>query len=587
MLLSSILKHFSHKTVSKTKKYKWFQKPTNRFASIGLTVLIVILAVWFYSKPEPETKQVVILKPTLTENSKIVAMQQDLVISAVEDALRQAVINTKNMYLISQREVNAITKEYPDDLKKLQQAVGASDIISTELECDNSRCKVSFSRLVANPNNSEMLKVKAEKNWLAPIDKFNAVFSTSQTQFASLFPEQLEVNQSGLVQRPINEDDYRDYIALYSQIKGHGNYSAESLSQLESILTRSPYLYTAYALYRDTALDLYIDSKDKKYFEMLDQLLQNSPPEYRYSVFEAIDRFWLASDRGDMTTARLKISEAKQRGADDFTLLELEAFLSFISGNYKEAAEAYLRAFKLRPSSGLLYNTAFSYWSFGDLIKAETSLHKMLEIVPTNHIAQQLQAKIWLMQGKLELAISAYNKIVARTNNGGDITNLSLAYGLNKQYQKSLEFAKKAFKKDPNHPVNLLNLADIEMILGNKQKAIAYYQEVVSILVGKSEVKYLTYLAQAYAQLNNAALAIESLNKAQVLAPENGEVSYASAIVYSLLKENASAVHHVKLALKNNVGVVWFNLPWFDSLCIDLQFQQQMEKLGNSERCLN
>ena len=100
------------------------------------------------------------------------------------------------MYLISQREVNAITKEYPDDLNKLKQAVGASDIISTALECDNSRCKVSFSRLVANPNNSDRndrLTVKSEKNWLAPINKFNAIFSTSQMQFASLFPEKSEV----------------------------------------------------------------------------------------------------------------------------------------------------------------------------------------------------------------------------------------------------------------------------------------------------------------------------------------------------------------------------------------------------------
>jgi len=568
-----------------TNKAKWFQKPTNKFASLGLTLLIVILAVWFYSKPEPETKQVVILKPTLTDNSNIVAMQQDLVISAVEDALRQAVINTKNMYLISQREVNAITKEYPDDLKKLKQAVGASDIISTDLECDNSRCKVSFSRLVANPNNNEMLKVKAEKNWLAPIDEFNAVFSTSQTQFASLFPEHSEVNQSGLVQRPINEDDYRDYIALYNQIKGQGNYSAESLTQLEALLTRSPYLYAAYGLYRDTALDLYLDFQDKTYFNQLDLLLQNSPPEYRYSVFEAIDRFWLASDKGNMIAARSKIIEAKKRGADDLTILALEAFMYFNSGEYQKAAESYTDAFKLRPSSSLLYNIAFSYWRMGSLQDAEESLNKMLMIVPDNYPARQLQANIWLLQGRLQLAINAYEKIVSNLNNGTDLTNLSLAYGLNKQYAKSLEFAQKALILNPNHPVNLLNLADIEMILGHEKLAISHYQQVVSILLEESDVKYLTYLAQAYSQLNQENLAINVLNQAQVLAPEDGEVSYASAIVYSLLKENVSAVFYAKKAIENNVGTVWFNLPWFDSLCEEEEFQQLMKKHDNDVRC--
>jgi serine/threonine-protein kinase len=573
-----------------TRKPKWFQKPTNKFASLGLTLLIVILAVWFYSKPEPETKQVVILKPTLTESSKIVAMQKDLVISAVEDALRQAVINTKNMYLISQREVNAISKEYPNDLNKLRQATGASDIITTSLDCDNSRCKVNFSRLVIKEKNSdslERLTVKAEKNWLAPIDKFSAIFSTSQTQFASLFPEQPEVNQSGLVQKPIKEEDYRSYIALYSEIKGHGNYSADSLTELEALLMSSPYLYAAYALYRDTALDLHMDSKDNKYFDMLAHLLQNSPPEYRYSVFEAIDRFWLASDRGDMRTARLQISEAKQRGADDLTILGFEAFMFFNTGQYKEATDAYASAFKLRPSTTLLNNIAFSYWRMGDLLKAEGALNKMLAIVPNNYRAQRLQANIWLLQGKLELAIKAFTKIVISLNNGTDLTNLSLAYSMNKQYDKSLEFAKKSYNKDPNHPVNLLNLADVEMILGDKKTAMLHYQQVVDILIDKNEVKSLTYLAQAYVQLNQSNLSIAALSKAQVLAPENGEVSYASAIVYSLLEEKTSAVHHIKAALNNDIGVVWFNLPWFDALCGESEFNRLMKKYNNASRCLN
>ncbi|WP_019026375.1 serine/threonine-protein kinase [Colwellia piezophila] len=565
----------------------WFRQNNIVITSMTLLCLAAIALYWFNKSQAVETKQVVILKPTLSDSSLMAPMQQNLVTSAVEDALRQAVINTKSMYLISQREVNAITKEYPDDLRKLKQATGASDIISTELECDNNRCKVSFSRLVANPNNSDMLKVKSEKNWLAPIDKFNVIFSTSQTQFASLFPENTKVNQSDLVQRPIDEADYRAYIALYSEIKGQGNYNLDSLIKLETLLTRSPYLYAAYALYRDTALDLYSDSKNKTYFQKLDVLLRNSPPEYRYSAFEAIDRFWLASDMGDKQAAELQVTEAKKRGADDLTILALEAFMYFSSGHYKEAAESYADAFKLRPSTTLLNNIAFSYWRMGDLVKAEKTLNAILAIVSNNYNARQLQAHVWLLQGKLDLAISAYEKIVIRTNSSRDLTNLSLAYTLNKQYQKSLEFALKSFNKDPRNPFNLLNLADIEIILGDKNSAMSRYQQVVDILIGKSEVKHLINLAQAYSQLNQANLAIDAINKALALAPENGEVSYASAIVYSLLKEEASAIFYAKKALKNNVGIVWFNLPWFNSLCAENEFQQLMEKNANVERCSN
>ncbi len=563
----------------------WFALSFNKIVILGLLAMVLFLSFSSFEKQNVETKQIVILKPTLVNSPFMAPIQQDLVISAVEDALRQAVINTRNMYLISQQEVNAISKEYPNDLNKLRQATGASDIISTALECDNSRCKVSFSRLVVKAKNSDRLLVKSERNWLAPIDKFNAVFSTSQTQFASLFPENSEVNQSGLVQRPIDEDDYRDYIALYSQIKGHGNYSADSLNQLESLLERSPYLYAAYGLFRETASNLYSDTRDINHLKQLELLLQKSPPEYRYSIYHAVDSFWVAYKMKNLNEAQQQIIEAKNRGASNFVLAELNGSLFFSRGQYQKAANNFEKALVLRPSTALFYNLAFSYWRMGDLTKAEQSLNKMLEIVPENYKAIRLQANIWLMQGKLGFTISAYEKIVASRNDGQDLTNLSVAYGLNKQYQKSLEFAQKALEKNPKHPFNLLNLADIEMILEHEELAISHYEEVITILSGEGEVKDLLGIAQAYGQLNQANLAIAALSKAQALAPESGEVSHTSAIVYSLLNERSSAVHHVKAALTNNVGVVWFNLPWFDKLCSNAEFSLLMTKYQNTGRC--
>ncbi len=563
----------------------WFKQPFNKIASVGLICLVVLLAVWFNSTKEIKSKQVVILKPTLADSSLMAPMQQDLVISAVEDALRQAVINTKNMYLISQREVKVITKEYPDDLNKLRQATGASDIISTTLECDNSRCKVSFSRLVVKENNSDRLTVESEKNWLAPIDKFNAIFSTSQTQFASLFPEHSEVNQSGLVQRPINEEDYHDYIQLYSQIKGQGNYSSESLKQLEILLTRSPYLYAGYGLFRETASNLYSDTRDNDHLKQLELILQNSPPEYRYSVYHAIDSFWVAYKMKNLDDAQQQIIEAKNRGASHFVLSDLNAILFFSKGQYQKAADTFEEALVLRPSTTLLYNLAFSYWRMGDLSKAENALNRMLEIVPDNYKAKRLQANIWLLQGKLELAISVYEKIVASLSNGRDLTNLSLAYALNKQYKNSLKYAKKAVVLSPKNRIRRLNLADIEFILGRVQSSNFNYQKVIDAPADNNKYRYWLDIAQAQLQLNQQNLAIEALNKAKVLAPDNGEVAYTSALVYSVLGERVSAIFEVNKALANKVGSVWFNLPWFDSLCDDKEFDVLMVKYDNQNRC--
>jgi serine/threonine-protein kinase len=388
------------------------------------------------------------------------------------------------------------------------------------------------------------------------------------------------------VQRPINEQDYRQYIELYSKIKGQGNYDQDSLNQLKVLLSRSPYLYAAYSLYRETASNLYVDTRDKKFLEQLEIVLQESPPEYRYSVYHAIDSFWLAADLGDMELAQQHIVEAKQRGGDSLTYIELNAYFYFIKGKYQQAITAYESALKLRHSNRLLYNFALASWRMGAIDESQMALIKILTITPDHYLAQRLQANIWLRQGHLELAIIAYKKIVAAVNNGNDLTNLSLAYALNKQHELSFVFARKALDKSPEHPFYLLNLADSEMILGNKNSARSYYKHVIKILVGKNEVKYLTNLAQAYAHLQQGDLAIAALTQAQFLAPNNGEVSYASTIVYSLLGEKNSAIHHIKLALQNNMGVEWFNLPWFDNLCSVNEFIRVMRNHSNEQRCV-
>jgi len=288
-----------------------------------------------------------------------------------------------------------------------------------------------------------------------------------------------------------------------------------------------------------------------------------------------------------MKLAKQQITEAQQRGADDLIILELKAYMHFNIGQYKKAADSYSSAFKLRPSSSLLYNIAFSYWRMGDLNKAESTLNKMLEIVPNNYNAQRLQANIWLLQGQLELAITAYEKIASQHNKSADLTNLGLAYGLNKQYEKSLEFTQLAINKNPENRINLLNLADIELILGKVKIANIHYQKIIDASGNKKQYRYWLDLAQAYVQLKQNDLAIEALSNAKEIAPDNGEVAYTAALIYSVLSEQNSAIFEVKKALSNKVGAVWFNLPWFDALCSENQFQQLMTKYDNATRCSN
>jgi len=79
--------------------------------------------------------------------------------------------------------------------------------------------------------------------------------------------------------------------------------------------------------------------------------------------------------------------------------------------------------------------------------------------------------------------------------------------------------------------------------------------------------------------------AIKALNQAKKLAPDNGEVAFAAALVYSQLAEQISAVNQVEEALAAGFGLVWFNLPWFDPLCSNADFGKIWAKAGKTERC--
>ena len=109
-------------------------------------------------------------------------------------------------------------------------------------------------------------------------------------------------------------------------------------------------------------------------------MLQNSPPEYRYSIYHAIDSFWLAFNNRDLDAAKQQMKEAKNRGASNFILAELKAILFFSNSQYDKAADMFNQAVALRPSTVLLYNLAFTYWRMGELVMSENTLNDLFKV---------------------------------------------------------------------------------------------------------------------------------------------------------------------------------------------------------------
>ena len=273
-----------------------------------------------------------------------------------------------------------------------------------------------------------------------------------------------------------------------------------------------------------------------------------------------------------------------QRGIDESTQLELQAALHMDNNELLQAVASYQSALTLRPSTKLLYNLALSYYWLSDFTNAKNTLNNLLDTTEQYYDAKQLLAGIYLSEGALTPAISMYEEIIKINPQSSDVDNLGLAYTLVGRYQDALRMAQLAVKSSPKHPARILNLADIKLILGMTKQADTLYQQVIT-LSQQQDLFTLLINAQAYVHLGLDKQAIKAINHAKKLAPENGQVAFVAAIVYSQLSEQVSAVNQVEEALAAGFGLVWFNLPWFDPLCSNTDFQKIVAKADKAERC--
>jgi tetratricopeptide (TPR) repeat protein len=521
--------------------------------------------------------QVVVIPPTLESTNLTDTAESSLLMATMDDAIRQYIIRNDTMQLISSAEVKAID----GDINAISNQTGATDILTSEISCNTTRCNITLSRLNKSPD-SQRWTVTDQDNWPAILQNFYATHNDTQLKVAKLFSDNQAREQINL---QVSEKDYLAYIELYSTMLLAGKVTPELMQSLATLIQKAPHLYSAYSLYRESALSFYTSTNDEKFIRIFEEILDQSPPEYRYSVEQAIDKFTIYVSTNAFDKANAQLNIAKQRGADDATLIEFQAYFFLASNQLDSAIMTYQKALTLRPSTKLLYNLALSYWWQSDSKHTKKALKTLLSINPKHYFANQLLGDIALIEGDLEQAIAIYNPLVAANHQSVDISNLGLSYALSGKYQQALEMAQLAVNTSPNHPNWVLNLADIQLILGKTNQAVANYRQVLALNQGQSDRVALLLSAQAYVHLKEYSSAIKVINMAKKLNPDDGEASLVAALIYTKIGEHISALSQVEEALSANIGAVWFNLPWFDSLCAIPKFNQLLEEAGKFKRC--
>ena len=213
------------------------------------------------------------------------------------------------------------------------------------------------------------------------------------------------------------------------------------------------------------------------------------------------------------------------------------------------------------------------------------SLKTLLELSPDDYFALRLFASIALSEGNLENAIDTYKRVLERNPQSENYSNLGLAYMLRSDYMLANSLFNQAVKQSPNHPVPLLNLADSEKLLGKRGEANRYYQQVIKLLENKDDWESQLLKAQAYTHLGYFEQGISALDQARFAVPDNAEVMFNAALIYTLAGESISAVVQTEKALNKGIGTIWFHLPWFDDLCRQTNFISLLQAAGDNSRC--
>ena len=154
------------------------------------------------------------------------------------------------------------------------------------------------------------------------------------------------------------------------------------------------------------------------------------------------------------------------------------------------------------------------------------------------------------------------------------LSNLGLARLFLGRFEEAAAAFRRACELYPESPEVLFNCAESAQMAGRKEEAFALYREVLELLA--SDEAYSDWMraileAQIFAHFGRIQEALEAIERALRLGPDNANVRYAATLVYTLIGERSSARLHAKAALDLGLPGRWFSLPWFDPLRSDAE----------------
>ncbi|HSF43904.1 MAG TPA: protein kinase [Thermoanaerobaculia bacterium] len=527
-------------------------------AAAILLVLAAGAAAYFLTRPPKPPVYVAVLDPEISGSLRADDAAQ--VRLNLQAALLRTVAALDGLAALDTAQVNAV-RGTPAEIAR---AVAAGEIVASQAECAGDLCQVSLRRL--DGRDGRIL-------WSAPLRLpfydprlfANAVAASLRQGYAEhgLRVPRLELE--------IGEEDYRAFLALRVSLAAAGD-PAEILTRLGELRQRTPGFLDACVLEAKVARNLYQDTGATRYLErglaVAEEARRIAPDDY-----QPLDILFLLNlDSGRLDEAERVL--ARMEELDPAGSLLRRGQLSEKRGQPEEALRQMAEAVRLRPSWQTLLTLANAEYRQGRLDEARRHLDQLLERSPGNVKGLQALIQIEMLQDPGR-AIPLLREVARRDPGPEHLTNLGLALLLVRRYGEAERSLREALRLQPGDPSASLNLADCLTFAGRKPAARELYLRIVEDprTLAAGNWRLLAVRAQALAHLGQTVQAVETIQQALRMTPDNPELAYEAAVVYVLVGDRGSALFHARQAASHGIAPHWFTLPFFDPLRGEPTFQ--------------
>jgi serine/threonine-protein kinase len=546
---------------------------------LGFLFLVCVAAVGVWQAQPKQPRYIAVLPPNLSV-SEMQESQQELIKSAVYDAIQQSVIQLDGYYLIPASEV----AETQGDWEAVRRATAADELVAADLRCKVGSCTITLSRLTTEANQPEgRLRVQDARTVDVLTDNYVSAVEIVQSNIGSLYAK----NLSPTLQK-VSDADYEKFLTVDADYRKNGA-TDELLTTLSGLQKNVLALSASQTLYTEIALDLFYGTGEERYLENIAAFIRPgiskaSNIAYQYNLF------YLEIAQEKFEYAAVTINNIKQLNASSSSINELLAYKFLAQQDYQSAIVHYEKSITVKSTATKLHYLALAYWYSGNTLAAKKYLDLSLELSPNLYRSHELYGAIALVEGNVPLAITSFEfSLKLKPRDPSTMSNLGVSYLLSQNYAKAREVLEqaRALVKDVAFEKTTLtiNLADAENLLGNRDSASALYQEVVDLNRDTRSIEGFMDLTQAYAHLGEFAGALTALQQLERLDAQNINTTYTASLVHVLAGNRASAILNVENSLKNGMSKVWFSFPWFDSLCQAPEFVKLMVSHGELHRC--